>query len=80
MKDIWGNIIIAILVTWGILSTVCSAIMIKLTPIVTVILVVLELVGVTHYGTWTVIGYGILIFTIGLIIFGLNTLFIILNK
>lgn len=80
MKDIWGNIIVAILVTWGILSTVCSAIMIKLTPIVTVILLILELVGVTNYGIWTVIGYGILIFTIGLIIFGLNMLFIALNK
>jgi hypothetical protein len=80
MKDIWGNIIVAILVTWGILSTVCSAIMIKLTPIVTAILIVLELAGVTNYGIWTVIGYGILIFTIGLIIFGLNMLFIALNK
>lgn len=80
MKDIWGNIVVAILVIWGVLSTVCSAIMIKLTPIVTVILLVLELAGITNYGIWIIIGYGILIFTIGLIILGLNMLFIALNK
>ena len=80
MKDIWGNIIVAILVTWGILSTVCSTIMVKLTPIVTVILVVLELVGVTNYGIWTVIGYGILIFTVGIAVLVLNMLFIAMNK
>ena len=80
MKDIWGNIVVAILVIWGVLSTVCSAIMIKLTPIVTVILLVLELAGVTNYGIWAIIGYGILIFTIGLIILSLNMLFIALSK
>ena len=80
MKEIWESILIAILVIWGVISTICSAIVIKLTPIVTVIMVVLELVGVTSYGIWTVIGYGILTFVIGLVVFGLNMLFIAMNK
>lgn len=43
-------------------------------------MVVLELVGVTSYGIWTVVGYGILTFVIGLVVFGLNMLFIAMNK
>lgn len=41
---------------------------------------VMELVGVTSYGIWTVVGYGILTFVIGLIVFGMNMLFVAMNK
>lgn len=62
----------AIAAIFGVLSTACSAVVIKFTPLVTVVLVVLEVLNITTYGIWTVIGYGALIYLIAWFIIVMN--------
>lgn len=61
-------------VVFGVLSTICSAVVVRFTPIVTLVIVVLEIISITNYGIWTVVGYGILTYLCALIIFGCNAL------
>ena len=55
-----------------VLSTICAAAVLKFTPLVTVVLVVLEVLNITNYGIWTVIGYGVLIYFIAWLIIVIN--------
>ena len=57
---------------FGVLSTICSGIVLKFTPLVTVVLVVLEVLNITTYGILTVIGYGALIYFIAWLIIAMN--------
>lgn len=61
-------------VVFGVLSTICSAVVIRFTPVVTTVIVVLELLSITSYGIWTVVGYGLLTILVALLIFGCNAL------
>lgn len=61
-------------VIFGVLSAICSAVVVRFTPIVTLVIVVLEILSITNYGIWTVIGYGALVYLCALIIFGCNAL------
>ena len=65
-------LLMAIGAIFGVLSTVCSAVVLKFTPLVTVVLVVLEVLNITTYGIWTVIGYGALIHFIAWLIIVMN--------
>ena len=68
------NIFMVLAVVFGVLSTICSAIILRYTPIVTIVLVILELLSITTYGVWIVIGYGLLVFFGALLILGTNAL------
>ena len=74
MKDALTSIGIVILGVFGFLSTVCSAIVAKYTPIITLVVVVLEIIDVTNYGVWTVIGYGLLTCIAALFVILMNML------
>ncbi len=74
MKDITTLIGIIVLSVFGVLSTVCSGIIAKYTPVVTVVVTVLEILSITNYGIWTVLGYGLLTYIIAWFIIGMNLL------
>lgn len=74
MKDITTLIGIIVLSVFGFLSTVCSGIIAKYTPVVTVVVIVLEILSITNYGIWTVLGYGLLTYIIAWFIIGMNLL------
>lgn len=59
---------------FGVLSVICSAVVVRFTPIVTLVIVVLEILSITNYSIWTVVGYGVLTYLCALIIFGCNAL------
>lgn len=74
MKDISALIGIVVLSVFGFLSTVCSGIIAKYTPVVTVFVIVLEILSITNYGIWTVLGYGLLTYVIAWFIIGMYLL------
>ena len=75
------NIFMVLAVVFGVLSTVCSAIVLRFTPIVTIVLVILELLNITTYGVWIVIGYGVLVLFGALLILVTNAaLLLILGR
>lgn len=74
MKDITTLIGIIVLSVFGFLSTVCSGIIAKYTPVVTVVVIVLEILSITNYGICTVLGYGLLTYIIAWFIIGMNLL------
>lgn len=61
-------------VIFAILGTVCSSVIVKYTPYVTVVLVALDLFNVVSFSVWTIIGYGILTYICAWIILGINIL------
>jgi hypothetical protein len=72
IKDISTIIGIVLATIYGILSTICSAIVLKFAPYVTVVMLVLELASVTSYGFGTVLMYGALTWLTAFIIVGIN--------
>lgn len=74
MKNVLALISIIILGLFSFLSTVCSGIVAKYTPVVTVFVIVLEILSVTNYGIWMVLGYGLLTYIIAWVIIGMNLL------
>lgn len=53
----------------GVLSFIASAIVLKFTPLVTVILVILDLCAVVNFGVMTILMYGILTYIAGMVVF-----------
>lgn len=68
------GLISIICVIFGVLSTICSGVVMKFTPYVTAMFVVLEIVQVTSYGIFTVIGYGCLVYLIAWLILIINSI------
>jgi len=74
MKDGVNTLGIIILRAFGFLSTLCSAVVARFTPIITLVVVVLEIIDVTNYGVWTVLGYGLLTYIAAWFIIAMNIL------
>lgn len=72
MKDVLELVGVIVLAVFGFISTVCSGIVQKFTPYATAVIVVLEILDVTNYGIWTVLGYGLLTYVIAWFIIGMN--------
>lgn len=74
MKDVLELVGVIVLAVFGFISTVCSAVVQKFTPHVTAVIIVLELLDVTNYGVWSVLGYGVLTYVVAWVIIGMNVL------
>lgn len=63
-----------IAIIFSFLSALCSGVVIKFTPVITVVLIVLDLLSIVNFGVGTILIYGILVYISAWIILGLNAL------
>ena len=72
IKDASAIIGIVLATIYGVLSTICSVVVLKFAPYVTAVMLVLELASVTSYGVGTVLMYGALTWLTSFVIVGIN--------